>query len=463
MSEPPTKRPSTLVEKPPPCRPWRTGTSKRYWDAIEAGEFAHARAIIDEGCTHQDSEALYERARLLHVDNEPTQARAAYFQSTMLGHPEAFVYLAHLGQLSHAIGVVSGCDSKKWSSKHRFAWAQDYLESAGSAIALWTWHVFFLRNATTIPFHLLFDAAQQENTPHVAFLQTMNHRDYVLSARRNHREACYIHAGQGYGYRGGPGQSMESILVPRNERTALLRVSAAQGYRPAILDLAIQGFAGPPPQRWQSAKMLVDLAASIQEDRDTMTRIDFIMAKRVCFPTVQVVDYPRAFLHETAYYCEFLRKHMVVQTDDSHEWRHTLDCSFCGVGGTRYGPVGFRNLGLSMLTHAKRRASAYAASLALLCTLRRRNRWNMPRDISIILAQQVWASRLDAPHAWTPEDMEQPPWKMTENDERSAISSYRMLMPNRAYARGPPVLDPEPEPDPDKDWETVLPYFDNDE
>ena len=53
MSEPQRKRP-TLDS-------WKTGTTRRYWDEVEAGRFVEARQLLDLACDRQDAEAWFER------------------------------------------------------------------------------------------------------------------------------------------------------------------------------------------------------------------------------------------------------------------------------------------------------------------------------------------------------------------------------------------------------------------
>ena len=223
MSEPLFKRPHTSAVP----SAWRTGTSKRYWDQVRAGHFDEARTILTTACaTEKDSEALFEMGLIHEVDREMGLALHAYFEATQLGHPVAFCYYAHHGQLIVAMEATGNCDGmepRRWSINQRAEWSELYVKDSGSALASWAWKWIFQQQRLQDDERrrVLRSALEQEDTPHVQFLLDEVDGNYEWSALQNHRVACYRYAGGVFGVR-----RTGDDRVPTAQRFHFLRIAA---------------------------------------------------------------------------------------------------------------------------------------------------------------------------------------------------------------------------------------------
>src|SRR5208283_2853448 len=120
-----------------------------------------------------DSEAWFERGIIAQDDGEMRQARAAFRHATRLGHPVAFCYMAHHGQLHEAIEETGVCEGSNigttWNQTKRNDWAHAYLTVSGSALAWWTWESVFRATKRDAGMDKLYlsTALDEEDTPHV--------------------------------------------------------------------------------------------------------------------------------------------------------------------------------------------------------------------------------------------------------------------------------------------------------
>lgn len=329
----------------------------------------------------------------------------------------------------------------------RHDWARTYLTSAGSSLAWWTWDFIFLDMHRNIGCDMLYlaTALSEEDTPHVRFLISEASGNYSEPARRNHRMACFRHAGGSFGY----AMNAPHERVSWDERRHFLRIAVDQGCRPALVTHITQLFTRPSEASWKAAAMLVDLLESIEEDLRTRTRLIGVMGQRFIETDVSMCSWPQATLRESAYFSRFLLKHFVcgdrgTALVPNHRYP---DCAVCKEIPEAWITEISMKASAKMDHYARIRRRVRDATVGLMSCLRGRNAWqkSMPRDIARLIGKSVWETRLMAPHLWTAEAMNRgsPEWVPSQHDEREMLYEYYRASDWIVHNHEAPMVDVE--------------------